>query len=167
MFFRIKRVKGKEYAYIVENEWKRKGSRQKVKKYVGRAYRFELKNDADFNEFNKIKNAESYLSENSFSKILNDLIEWEVFRHGIDMGKFIIELNEPKVQQKRRNAVLMINDGFMCGITLKNVMGFKLEDGSTDGYRFARAFVEAGIKIPQEIFVGVFGKLYKTEAGIK
>lgn len=57
----------------------------------------------------------------------------------------------------------LINNGYMCNLTLKNLFGFKAEDDEeTDGYRLARAFVEAGIKVPQEIFVGIFGKLYKT-----
>ena len=30
-FFRIKKIKGNEYVYLVENEWKKKSSRQKSK----------------------------------------------------------------------------------------------------------------------------------------
>ena len=58
----------------------------------------------------------------------------------------------------------MINDGYLCSLTLKNLLEFGPEgDEQQDGYRFARAFVEAGIKVPQGIFVALFGKLYNTQ----
>ena len=98
-FFRTKKIKGKEYAYIVENEWKRKGSRQKVKGYLGRVYKFNVKNDVGFIEFKKIESAENYVRENDSKKIIGDLIEWELFRHEIDKNKFAIDLNGMKIMQ--------------------------------------------------------------------
>ena len=194
-FIRIKKIKGKEYAYIVENEWKRtaksvhvekikgfskfenkvvfkslqgvkpRGSRQKVKGYLGRVYRFNLKKDIHFLQFKKIENVEKYVIENDFKKIINDLIEWELFRHDINKNKFTVDLDELKFQQNKKNIVLLVNEGFMCGLALKNMLEFKPEgDESNDGYRLARAFVESGIKIPQEVFVSLFGKLFKSGA---
>lgn len=159
MFFRIKKVKGKEYAYIVENTWKVKGSRQKVKCYIGRAYRFDLKNNIDFQQFMKITSLEDYINNNHKNKIINDIIEWELFKFGISKREFSIDLDNIKIQKNGRNAVFLLNDGFMCSLTLKNLLEFKPSDEQTDGYNLARAFVEAGIKVPQEIFVGLFGKL--------
>lgn len=165
MFFRVKKIKGKEYAYAVENEWKRNGSRQKVKGYLGRAYRFELKNNIGFVQFKKIENAEIYIKENEFKKIIRDLIAWELFKNDVGKDKFTIDLDGMKVRQNKKNVVLLMNEGFMCNLTLKNIFEFKPEgDESNDGYKLARAFVEAGIKVPQEIFVGLFGKLFKTSA---
>ena len=47
-------------------------------------------------------------------------------------------------------------------IYVKNLTEFKSEgDERSDGYRLARAFVEAGINVSQEIFVGLYQKLYK------
>jgi len=165
MFLRIKKIKGKEYAYIVKNEWKTtsKGSRQKVIGYAGRVYRFDLKNNADFLQFMKIDNLEDYTCEYNINMILTDLIEWELFKYDINKQEFSIDLNELnniKIQKKNRNVVFLINDGLMCNLTLKNLLEFKAEgDEETDGYKLAKAFVEAGIKVPQEIFVGIFGKL--------
>lgn len=162
-FFRIKKIKGKEYVYIVENEWKRKGSRQKVKGYIGRAYRFDLANNADFLEYLKIQNAHDYIEINQKNRIINDLIEWELYRFGIDKNNFLIDLGNKRIQKSNKNVAFLINDGFMCSLTLKNLLEFKAEgDEQADAYRLARAFVEAGIKVPQEIFIGVFSKLYKT-----
>lgn len=162
VFFRIKKIKGKEYAYIVENEWKRRGSRQKVKGYIGRVHRFELKNNVDFLKYFKIENVQNYIENNEKNKIVNDLIEWETFKFSINKQEFLIDLNNAKLQKNKRNAALLINEGFMCNLTLKSLLEFKPEgDEQGDGYRLARAFVEAGIKVPQDIFIGLFSKLYK------
>ena len=159
-FFRIKKIKGKKYAYIVENRWHSKGSRQKVKSYIGRVYGFNLLKNIDFFEFLKIEDSQAYLENNDKNRIINDLIGWELFRFGVNSKEFSIGLNEKKIQKNKKNVALMINEGFMCSITLKNLLEFKAEgDEQTDGYRLARAFVEAGIKVPQEVFIGLYGKL--------
>ncbi len=167
-FFRIKNIKGKEYVYIVESNWKDNSSRQKVKSYIGRVYRFTIKNDVDFLQFMKIKNIEAYINKNHRNKIMNDLIEWEIFKFGIDKDEFPLDLDNCKILKNNRNGAILVNDGYMCNLTLKNLLEFKPEgDEETDGYRFARAFVEAGIKIPQDVFVRLFEKLYKTKEEIK
>jgi len=163
MFFRIKKIKGKEYAYVVENEWKRKSSRQKVKAYIGRIYRFKLVKGIDFFKYSNINNIQSYVENTDKNKIINDLVEWELFKSGIIKDDYRIDFENKKIQKNNKNVALLINDGFLCGLTLKNLLEFKPEgDEQNDGYRLARAFVEAGVKIPQEVFVGLFGKLYKA-----
>ena len=163
VFFRIKKIKGKEYAYIVENEWKRKSSRQKVKGYIGKVYRFNLLHDFDFLEYSKIGNTRDYVENNDKKRIISDLIEWELFKFGVSKEKFLIDLNNMKIKKDKKNVALLLNDGFMCSYTLKNLLDFKPQgDEEADGYRLARAFVDAGIKVPQEVFVGIYDKLYKT-----
>ena len=162
VFFRIKKIKGKEYAYIVENRWKAKGSRQKVKSYVGRIYRFNLTNDVDFLSYLKIQDIQNYVGNNDKNRIMSDLIGWELSKFGISKEEFLIDLGNLRIQKNKKDVALLINDGFMCGLTLKSLLNFKPEgDEQEDGYRLARAFVEAGIKVPQDIFVGIFSKLYK------
>lgn len=166
MFFRIKKVKGKEYAYLVHNKWRKKGPRQKVKEYLGRVHRFNLKNEISFLEHLKIESLNEYIEKNSRNRIIKDLVEWEIFKHDIDGKEFSVDLNEQNIQKDKSNVVLMINEGFLCNLTLKNLLQFKAEgDEQEDGYRLARSFVEAGIKVPREVFVGVFSKLYKTTQG--
>ena len=198
-FFRIKKIKGKEYAYIVENKWKPtaksvelnassrsrkhltlrgsdmrgsrrdsltmlkpRGSRQKVKEYVGRVYGLSLVNDVGFFEFLKIENVNEYIENNNISNIINDLVGWELYKFNVNKNEFSIDLNSKKIQKNNKNVAFFINEGFMCGFTLKNLLEFKPEgDVQADGYHLARAFVEAGIKVPQEVFVGLFGKVYK------
>lgn len=169
-FFRIKKIKGKEYAYVVENEWKtakslkgaKPGSRQKVKGYLGKVLRFELKNNIGFTEYFKIANLPDYIENNESGKIIKDLIEWELQKFDVNKDEILIDLNEARVQKNKRNVSLIINNGLMCGLTLKSLLEFKAEGEQNDGYRLARAFVEAGITIPQEVFVGLFGKLHKN-----
>ena len=160
-FFRIKKIEGKEYAYIVENEWSRKGSRQKVKGYLGRVYRPNPVKDINFSEYANVENIQSYIDNNEKIKIINDLVEWELFKFDVDKEMFKINLHNRTIRKNDKNIALWINDGFMCNLTLKNLLDFKPGgDEETDGYRLARAFVEAGIKVPQEVFIGLFGKLY-------
>ncbi|MBS3101051.1 hypothetical protein J4204_02880 [Candidatus Woesearchaeota archaeon] len=162
MFFRIKKIKGREYAYIVENSWKRNGSRQKVKGYIGRVYMPNLKHDVNFFKHFNIEDAEPYLQSGDFAKIINDLAEWEILRHGISKDEFLIDLANARIEKNGKKVAFHINDGFMCSLTLRNLLEFRAEgDEENDGYRFARAFVEAGIKVPQEVFIGLFGKLYR------
>jgi hypothetical protein len=160
-FFRIKKIKGNEYVYSVENEWKKKGSRQKVKGYLGKAYRFYVQNDIGFLDHFKINDINSYIENNGKNKIINDLVEWEFFKFGIE--KDFLSNESFKIQKNNKNAVLLINEGYMSTLTLSNLANFKQEDEETDGYRLARAFVEAGIKVPQEVFVGLFGKITKWQ----
>ena len=163
MFFRIKKINGKEYCYIVENEWKSKGSRQKVKYYLGRVYRFNVKNNSSFFEYFKIENIQKYIDGNDKNKILKDLIEWELFRFGISNQEFSMNLKNITIKKNKKNIVFLIDDGFMCELTLKNLFNFKFEgDEQIDGYRLARNFVEAGIKVPQEVFIGLFEMLEKN-----
>ena len=82
-----KKIKGNEYVYSVENEWKRKGSRQKVKGYIGRGYRFLKPNDIGFLEYLKIENISSYLESNDKDKIINDPVE----------AYYTLTLNDPVI----------------------------------------------------------------------
>lgn len=163
-FFRIKKIKGKEYAYLVENEWNRKGSRQRVMEYLGRAYRFNSTNTADFSEFIKNNETEKYMQNSDINKIIRDLIKWELFKFGVNAQVFNIDLGNKTIRKGGKNIVLVLNDGFMCNLTLKNLLEFKPEINEEDGsYRLARAFVEAGIKVSQDIFIELFAKLYKID----
>ena len=165
VFLRTKKVKGKEYGFLVANEWQKKGSRQKVRGYLGRIYRFNVKNTLSFSEFLNAENLESYIANKNKNDIIKDLIEWELFKFGIDKREYGIDLNNKKIQKGKRNIVMLLNDGFLCNITLKNLLEFKPGgDEETDGYILAKAFVDAGIKIPQDVFVGIFSNLYKTTA---
>ncbi len=173
-FIRVKRIAGKEYAYLVENRWykkrfkgKGKGPRQKVSKYLGRVYVFNKANNNDFFDFSKIDDLEHYLKNNNKNIIIKDLVEWELFRHNISKKDFTIDYSNKKIIKNARkskipgtNSVgnkeisLKINEGFLNSYTLNRLFNLK----SGDSYFLARSFVEAGIEIPKEVFVGIFGR---------
>ena len=177
-FIRTKKISGNEYAYLVENKWykrrhkgKNKGPRQKVSKYLGRVYSFNKTENIDFLTFKKINDLEQYLKNNNKQKIFRDLVDWELWRHSINKEEFIIEYNNKKIIKNARkptdnsdsvsgtNSVgnkevsLRINEGFLNSFTLARL--FNLRAG--DSYFLAKCFVEAGIEIPKDVFVGVFG----------
>lgn len=161
VFFRIKKIKGKEYVYRVENEWKGDTSSQKVKGYLGRSYKFITADNISFQDFCKISDLDRYLKENNIETIIKDLIKWELARHHVLKDDFLIDIDNKKIKKEGKDVVMIINQGFMCGTTLRNLLEFKTANEEQDGRRFARAFVEAGIQVPEEIFTGLFGKLYK------
>src|SRR3989338_9366821 len=162
-FIRTKKIDGKEYAYLVENKWykrkhkgKNRGPRQRVNKYLGRVYSFNKTENIDFFTFKKINNLEQYLKNNSNNKnnVFRDLIEWELFRHNINKEEFTMDYPNKKIINKSNNkeVSLKINEGFLNGFTLARLFNLK----SGDSYYFAKCFVEAGIEVPKEVFVGVF-----------
>ena len=164
-FIRTKKIDGKEYAYLVENKWykrrhkgKNKGPRQRVNKYLGRVYSFNKTENIDFFTFKKIDNLEQYLKNNSNNKnnVFRDLIEWELFRHNINKEDFTIDYNSKKILNNKTNkeVSLRMNEGFLNGFTLARLFNLK----SGDSYYLAKCFVEAGIEVPKEVFVGLFGR---------
>jgi hypothetical protein len=161
-FIRVKRISGKEYAYLVSNKWykrkhkgKGKGPRQKVSKYLGRVYKFNKTENVDFLTFKKINDLGSYLKKNSRYKVFKDLVEWELFRHNIDKKEFTIDFSNKKIINKNSNKLvsLRMNEGFLNSFTLSRI--FNLKGG--DSYYLAKCFVEAGIEVPEDVFVGLFG----------
>ena len=163
MFFRIKKVKGKEYGYEVENRWIHNGCKQKVKGYLGRVHKFRLMSDISFLQFLKIEDFESYSNSKDTHKMIIDLIDWELFRFDVNKAEFSIDLRNAVVRRGNKNVALAINDGLMCSATLRNLINIKtIGDEQNDGYRLARACVEAGLKVPQEVFVVLFNKIFPT-----
>lgn len=168
-FIRVKKINGNEYAYLVENRWYKRrvngnglGSRQKVSKYLGRVYGFDKTENIDFLTFKKIEDLEEYLRDSisNRAKIIKDLIEWELFRHSINKEEFTIDFSNKKITNKKNNkgnhkeVSLKMNEGFLNSFTLSRLFGLR----SGDSYHLAKCFVEAGIEIPKELFVGMFGK---------
>ncbi len=158
-FIRLKKINDKEYAYLVENKWykrkakgKNKGPRQKVSKYLGRSYSFDKVNDDDFFSFKKIDDLSKYLKKGK-SGIIRDLVEWELFRQNICNDDFLVDLDNKIVKKGKKEVSLRINEGFLNSFTLDRL--FRLRIG--DSYHLAKCFIEAGIEVPKDVFVGMFG----------
>ena len=167
MFIRTKKIKGQDYAYLVENKWTKKGTRQKVKAYLGRVVDVKLQRDVDF----------SLGSEGSAKNITKALVKWELLRHGFEENKcliprrtviakdnIIINLRKLSIQSKGRDVVLRLNEGFMCSHSLKHLLRFK-SYGEEDevGLELATAYAEAGIMIPKELFIEIYQKVFNKK----
>lgn len=165
MYIRVKKIKGKEYGYLIQSKWKKRnkngkvGPRQKVRGYLGRVYRFNVKKDIDFFEFFSIKDVDEYVKNNNKKKIIHDLIELELARHDVDKSEFSIDLKDNKIINNEKNVVLGINEGYLCSSTINMLFNFRNKEEEQQGFELAKRFVQAGIKIPNALFISYFEKI--------
>ena len=165
-FVRTKKIKGNEYAYIVENKWRKRGNKvkQKSKNYLGRVYRFDRANVMDFYEHYDISDVNEYLDKKSTKDIVLDLIKLELFNYGFEekKGKFVngnCVFDGKRFFSSKGKVALAFNEGFLSDFTLKRVLNFKAYS-EEDGAMFAKYFVESGLAVPQDVFVGIFKKIF-------
>ncbi|MFO7711118.1 MAG: hypothetical protein R6V53_05125 [Candidatus Woesearchaeota archaeon] len=167
-FIRIKRrpLKSKEvwYAYLVKNVWdkKKNSSRQNVSKYLGKCLEGTPANSISFEEFTG-KDIPSYIHHSS-SRIISDLVQWEIRKH--DFSEEVSYKKSKKgVFAGDSECVLMINQGHMCGYTIRRLFNFRpnSQDEHEVGLELAKRFTEAGISIPRELFVAFFEKVATIE----
>lgn len=174
MFIRIKNIKNKKgkvypYAYLVDNKWykrgnkgKGKGSRQKVKMYLGRVHSFSKVQDINFLGYLRINNIDDYILKNDKNKIIKNLVEWEFFKYDVDKEEFLVDFRNRKVLKGGKEVSLKLNEGVLNSYTLGRLLRFRFNgDEREDGLKMAKAFVEAGLEVPKEVFIGIFNKVYK------
>ncbi|MBW2993447.1 hypothetical protein KY317_02640 [Candidatus Woesearchaeota archaeon] len=168
MFIRTKKIKGNSYAYIVENRWMKKKVRQKVKKYLGRVYRFQKTQDVDFFQYHNIQDSGKYIKKSSKTGIIKDLIKCELKKHDFiqnnsnvwQKDECIINLNTIKIQNKKSKSVALgFNQGLLTEYAVKKLINIKKDENTT--YSLAKAFVEAGLDIPRDLFIKYYGKFFK------
>jgi len=171
-FIRTKILKGKHYAYLVENSWKRKTSKQKVKGYLGRVHILEKKPEPDFLTFIGTSNLHEYIHTNEQEQIVTDLTLYELYLYGFkktdsftwNFNGIILNLENRTISKDNKNVVLKINDGFFCNHTLRNLFSFNQKGRNKEvAFDFARTFVDAGIKIPKEVFIEFFQKINTSD----
>lgn len=149
-FLRVKKIKGNDYAYLVENRWTAKGPRQEVKRYLGRVHRF------------KGKGSYSIEFHDGRKEFLLELIKYELGKVSSSLKKEGIGFDSKKMNflKGSRGCVLGLNQGFMCDFTLGRILDFKKKgDIEVDSVRLAKFFVEAGFEVPQEYFIEYFQRL--------
>jgi hypothetical protein len=180
-FIRVKEIGKKggkkyKYAYLVENRWRKrlkggkKGSRQKVSRYLGKVMKIEKQRDDDFFMYFDIKEVKKYL-KNKKSKIVEDLIRFELYLRGFEENNGYLEKKDLRYDIKKHRfvdgngeeekIVLEMNEGFLSSYTVNKVIGFKRkhDDEHYVGIDLAKSFLEAGLNVPKEIFVGYFEKV--------
>lgn len=171
MFVRLKKLKGYNYAYLVVNQWTKKGPRQKIKKYLGRCIHLDKKTDLEIG----IKNIKEFVYGNEPKKILSKVFEHELLKFGFKKDTqrpgfmFFEEIEaKPKTfklyhKENKNDIVLKINEGYLCEYLLKKILKFSKKDNeeevqNNDAIRFAELFIMAGINIDKNIFIELFQK---------
>ncbi len=158
-FIRVKRISGKEYAYLVTNSWTGSGPRQKVAKYLGRVIRpvkTKSENLGAFLGHTGQQQLQAWISKSSFKEIAAALLNLEMANHSLEGHKIDIE-NARLLDEKDKEIVLALNEGFLCSHTAKKLLEY---DASSDysGYNLADSLTAAGIAVDKDVFISLFGK---------
>jgi adenylate kinase len=165
MFIRSKKVKNNLYAYIIKNKWTKKGSRQKLSKYLGKVISLKQLNNLEFEDIckKKIDELDSY-------NLVRYIIIVELINYGFKRKSefkyyfedIVVNLINGTIKKFNKNIVLMINNDFLCTYTLKNLLFFKSDkDENGVAHELAKSFIQAGIALRQDLFISLFGKIYR------
>ncbi len=173
MFIRIKKIKGLEYAYLVKSVWKEKSARQKVVKYLGKIHHIQKTETITFQEFCEKEKK----SSETIKEIIQALMEWTLYQHGftkdpliqtkwlLNRGKIVGDPEKLELNAGTKGVTLKINEGYMNSFTLKELENMQLnkktEEQRQAATTLAKAFVAAGIEVPQDVFIEVFQKVYQ------
>ncbi len=169
MFIRSKRVKNHRYAYLVKNSWGRKGPRQRVRRYLGRVHSPQAVSEITFSDY--MGQAEGISPDSSPKQMILSLVSWVLCCYGFRqnksrkshwrLGDIEVDLSRMRVTRGKNNIALYMNNDYLCNYTLRRLLRFT-SAGSRDevALELARAFVGAGIPVPEEAFVEIFQKVY-------
>ena len=175
MYIRTKKINNNLYAYQVSARWskKKKAPKQKTVKYLGKLHTLKKAYNKSFEKYIK-KDLNQYLKKTQHKKIILDLIRCELLNHRFkeikkDIWKhknFIVDLKTKKVYDVNTNKTicLEINNNFLTTHTIRNIVYFSSPPNLTNiqiGKSLAKAFLSAGIILPEEIFVTIFKKISK------
>ena len=152
MFVRVKKIKGRPYAYLVENEWTPWGSRQRVSKYLGKAHSLTRFSEG-------LIELPTGLQETILEAVTQELLNHGFVREGgvLKQEDMIVNLEEKTVRQKGKKVVLGMNEGYLCDHTLHQLLTFvPAERPDESAKKLANLVLEAGLKLSNEQFVHLF-----------
>lgn len=162
MFVRTKRFKGKEYAYLVENKWTKRGTRQKAIKYLGKVITPSIREIFDeenvpYCDLEEVRRTKSY--KEALKKILYFEVQRLIFN---DDENISINVNKQEVLCDDKRCVLKLKEGFFCGYTLKRLFNLHYfgQDKLEFGYKLAEGFLICGISLDKELFVEICNKAF-------
>lgn len=152
MFVRVKKISGRPYGYLVENEWTPWGSRQRVSKYLGKTY-----------TLTRYSEALSELPPGIQAAIIEGIAQ-ELSNHGfvregnvLKQESIVVDLNENTIREKNKKVVLGMNEGYLCDHTLQQLLTFAPNERPDESAKkLANLVLEAGLKLSNEQFVHLF-----------
>ncbi len=150
-FIRLKRVGKERYAYLVDNVWTPKGPRQRVKRYLGKY--------VELPEMNRAPMPTGV--QPTAGIIIGCELRGQGFTERLSHPELGIKVNLKTctVKQDNKNIVLGINGGFLCAFTIRKLVHATPTVEVMQGYAYARAFSDAGIRVTREEFVQLYRKL--------
>ena len=154
VYIRAKKINKGEYAYLVESIKTPKGSRQKVKEYLGKIH--SITKEPISVTSNSMVSKKDFLREMTIS-----LLTSAGFTKSEKVYVFEKLLFDPEqmtlvkcTKTSHKNAVISINEGYLCSFTLQRLLLFKpTKNLMDDAKNLAKFFLEAGFLISQEDFV--------------
>ncbi|GEM_PF-1106999 len=212
-FIRVKGRGNRRYAYLVSEKWTERGPRQKVSSYLGKVVKIDREKEVNFFDICD----EKTLKEMDFKALVLKLVELELLRNGFkkekvktytkeldgkivnaDIGKVSFFCKNSKANKsKEKDAVLQINEGFLCSKTIKQLIrigserderdkaiGAVIDAGTAaqskaeaeneedfnekiDGFTLARLVVNSGLNVEKEIFLKLYEKCINKELGLE
>lgn len=159
-FVRVKKISGKEYAYLVENKWLPWGSRQKVLGYLGKVFRPER----------AAEGVPQLAKDLDYPQSILALVGWELRNHGFEENgtqlvhpshHHTIDLQQAACTDHRgKPLAIAMNEGFFCAVTLRQLLEFKQSDSREATMKtLASTILEAGLKISPETFAELYEKV--------
>jgi hypothetical protein len=165
MFIRSKTVKGKKYAYLVKNTWKRGKVKQETKKYLGRIFDIEEKNILPTTVFDSTLS----LRDCMLSLIVREF-ESKGFifdtKHTLKKDSICIKFTKkPSITCDGKNVVLFLNNRYVYPKLFEHLLDFFEPESQEErkGEKLAFRFRDAGINISQEYFIELYKKIYVHE----
>jgi len=163
MFIRTKSRKSKDgttlkYAYLVNNKYRKKGPKQKVRKYLGKVIELEkTQNNTFSNEDIPLK------------KSILELLKLELLNHSFSeetstiykKDDVIVDLAKKVVLKSNKSIYLAFNDGYLGTYTLTKILNYKPPEALDKevGKDLAKKLISVGILLNSETFLNLFNKL--------
>lgn len=168
MFIRIKKRKfsagTKKYAYLVRSKYYKKGSRQKVVKYLGKVNEIKKirnkKKKSKKKEINikKTKNAEKFIIELVKRELRNFGFREKETLFFIHSKGFRINLIDQTVSDEKQEITLALNYGILCNFTLKELFDELKSDKDEikKTKNLGKKLIAAGITVKKQEFVELY-----------
>jgi hypothetical protein len=155
-FVRLKTIAGHQYAYLVDNYWTPKGSRQRTKAYLGRAIIVTNTVEVSYDT-----------PPTDYKTLITWLITKELQKKGF-AGKKILkyediraDLNKGKITRKKKNIVIPNHEGFISEHTYNTLKKYTPKKEHYEK-ELAQHILEAGINMPKDLFIRIIEALKKN-----